>query len=157
MAIWFHSKTPDFDWLSNFSPHPFTIEGVRWQTVEHFYQAQKYPGLGVADAIHRSGSPAEARSRGQDRSLTPRADWESLKVEVMRQAVAAKFAQNPALVERLRATGDEELIHESRTDRFWGRTQDNIGSHHLGVILMQVRAELPHLAEPDAASDGAGM
>lgn len=103
-------------------------------------------------AIRRSRSPAEARGRGRHPSHTPRADWDSVKVEVMRCAVAAKFMQNPALLEQLRATGDEELVHESPTDRFWGRAQDGIGSNHLGAILMRVRADAARLAVPSAAA-----
>ena len=142
MAIWFYSKSPDYGWLSNFSAHPFVLDGISWPTVEHYYQAQKYPGQAVADAIHRSGSPAEARSRGQARSMKPRADWEVVKTEVMRRAVEAKFAQHDSLRERLLATGDEELIHESSTDFYWGRKREGAGGNQLGLILMQVRGEL---------------
>jgi N-glycosidase YbiA len=139
MAIWFYSKTPEYNWLSNFSAHSFTLDGVRWPTVEHYYQAQKYPGQVVVDAIHRSASPAEARNRGQDRSLQPRPDWDDVKTEVMRRAIEAKFTEHSELRERLLSTGDEELVHESGTDMFWGRKKDGSGKNMLGVVTMSVR------------------
>jgi hypothetical protein len=51
MAIWFYSKSPEYGWLSNFSEHAFTLDGVRWPSVEHFYQEQKYVGTAAADRI----------------------------------------------------------------------------------------------------------
>jgi hypothetical protein len=142
MAIWFYSKNPEYGWLSNFSEHGFTLDGVRWASVEHFYQAQKYAGTEAAERIRRTDSPAKARKTGQDRSLRPRADWDAVKVDVMRQAVQAKFAQNRQARELLLATADEELIHESKSDAFWGKSRDGIGDNRLGASIMEVRQAL---------------
>jgi hypothetical protein len=79
---------------------------------------------------------------GQDRSLTPRADWDAVKLDIMRRAVEAKFAQNRQARERLLATGEEEVIHESKTDLFWGQSRDGLGDNHLGAIIMEVRKAL---------------
>lgn len=142
MAIWFYSKTPSYEWLSNFYECRFSLDDFRWSSVEHYYQAQKYAGTPTAVEIRRAESADRARKLGQNRSLTPRANWDMVKLEVMRRAVEAKFTQNHILGERLVETGDEELIHESNTDRFWGRTRDGLGDNWLGEILMQVRAKL---------------
>jgi len=40
------------------------------------------------------------------------------------------------------ATGEEELVHESGTDRFWGRDREGTGENRLGVMLMELRASL---------------
>jgi ribA/ribD-fused uncharacterized protein len=147
MAIWFYSKTPGYEWLSNFADCRFTLDGVRWPSVEHYYQAQKYAGSPAAAEIQRAESADRARKLGQNRSLTPRADWDAVKLEVMRCAVEAKFTQDRDLGERLVGTGGEELIHESNTDTFWGRTRDGLGDNWLGVLLMQTRAGLRGTAE----------
>lgn len=78
----FYSKSPEYGWLSNFSEHGFNLDGVWWASVEHYYQAQKYPGTDAAVHIRKAESPAKARKAGQDRSLVPRADWEAVKEEV---------------------------------------------------------------------------
>ncbi len=142
MPILFYSKSPDYGWLSNFSEHGFTLNGIHWPSVEHFYQAQKYTGSEAAERIRQADSPLKARKAGQDQSLSPRPDWDGIKEEVMRLAIRAKFEQNRRLLELLLGTGNEELIHESRSDLFWGRNHDGTGENRLGVIVMEVRQAL---------------
>ena len=142
MSIAFSSKSPEYGWLSNFSEHGFSLGGIRWQSVEHYYQAQKYAGTDVEHRIRGADTPLKARKIGQDRSLAVRSDWDAGKEAVMRQAVSAKFLQNRRLSEMLVATGDVELIHVSGSDLFWGRTQDGAGDNRLGLIIMAVRKSL---------------
>jgi ribA/ribD-fused uncharacterized protein len=146
MSILFFSKSPEYGWLSNFSEDPFTLNGIRWQSVEHYYQAHKYVGTEAMDRIRRAETPAKARKAGQDRSLVTRPDWEQVKQDVMKQAVRAKFDQNRRRREQLLATGDEELIHTSESDLFWGRNQEGTGENRLGEILMEIRAALRNSA-----------
>lgn len=142
MSLRFSSKTPDLDWLSNLSVHPFQLEGLRWPTVEHYYQAQKYAGTDAAEQIRRAESARRAMKLGRDRSRTPRADWERVKVAVMHRAIRAKFEQHPRLRQRLLATGDEPLVHASRSDRFWGQDDEGVGENRLGVLMMELRRSL---------------
>ncbi|HRJ11310.1 MAG TPA: NADAR family protein, partial [Prosthecobacter sp.] len=115
---------------------------VKWRSVEHCYQAAKYEDASIVKIIHSASSPLAARKAGQNRSLTPRQDWDENKIRVMTEAVRAKFTQNRRLREQLLATGDEELVHLSRNDLFWGRTAEGGGENRLGLILMEVRSEL---------------
>lgn len=55
--------------------------------------------------------------------------------------------QDRDLGKRLVATGSEELVHESNTDTFWGRTRDGLGDNWLGVLLVQIRAGLLGMTE----------
>uniref|UniRef100_UPI00345E83CD NADAR domain-containing protein n=1 Tax=uncultured Duncaniella sp. TaxID=2768039 RepID=UPI00345E83CD len=49
---------------------------------------------------------------------------------------------NPALAEKLIATGDAELVEGNYWhDTVWG-VCDGVGENHLGKILMRVREEL---------------
>lgn len=101
MPILFSSKSAEFGWLSNFSPDAFTLNALRWASVEHCYQAQKFVGTEASERIRRADTPLKARKAGQDRSLVPRADWDEVKEDVMRRALEAKFAQNRRARERL--------------------------------------------------------
>lgn len=142
MPIVFYSKSPDYAWLSNFAESRFTLDGARWSSVEHYYQAQKYAGTETAERVRLADTPAKARKAGQERSLAPRPDWDAVKEDVMRRAVRAKFEQNRRLRADLLATGDEELVHRSASDLYWGQSPDGTGENRLGVILMEVRTEL---------------
>lgn len=141
-AITFSSKSADYGWLSNFSGHGFLMDGVRRGSVEHFYQAQKHAGTPAAERIRLAESALKARKIGQDRSLVPRHDWGEVKDGVMRRALLAKFEQNRRIREQLLETGDDELVHSSSSDHYWGRDEDGLGDNRLGEILMEVRNEL---------------
>lgn len=143
MTILFYSKSPEYGWLSNFSENAFTLDGVRWGSVEHYYQAQKYAGQKeVVDRIRKADSPLKARKAGQDRSLVARSDWDSAKETVMRRALQAKFEQNRRLCDQLLATADAELIHQSSSDLVWGRNEAGEGQNRLGELIMEVRKAL---------------
>ena len=142
MAILFYSKCPEYSWLSNFYNSKFTLDGLRWSSVEHFYQAQKFLGTDTFEQIRISATPLKARKTGQNRSLTPRPDWHAVKEEVMRRAIYAKFDRNKQLKLRLLATGEEELIHYSAKDLFWGRNKEGEGDNRLGKIIMEFRKNL---------------
>lgn len=130
----------EYRFLSNFWPAPCEFEGVRYPSSEHAYQAAK-----TLDTVERSriaalSTPSEAKKAG--RALALRADWETVKFDVMRACVRSKFALNPDLAEKLLATGDA-LLEEGNTwgDRTWG-VVDGVGENRLGRILMDVRGEL---------------
>ncbi|WP_417847153.1 NADAR family protein [Thalassoglobus sp.] len=142
MEIWFHSKSDTYSWLSNFSEDGFTLDGEFWPSVEHFYQAQKYVGTEHSEQIRNAESPLKARKAGKNRSLVPRPDWDEVKIVVMRSALEAKFLQNQRLNRKLLETKDHELVHESKSDSFWGRSREGTGQNYLGELLMQVREEL---------------
>ena len=142
MATHFHSKNPATSWLWNLSSHGLVLDAVKWRSVEHYYQAAKYEDAAVVKRVREAKTPFDARKAGQDRSLVVRGDWEEVKMAVMRRALEAKFSQNRKLRKMLVATGAEELVHESGSDRFWGRDREGMGENRLGVMLMEVRDSL---------------
>lgn len=142
MTIWFYSKSPSHSWLSNFSDHAVLIDGVRWPSVEHYYQAQKYDDAATRELIMSAATALEAKKKGSNRSLSVRSDWDDVKESVMRKAVLAKFEQHRLLRSQLLETGEEMLCHESNDDLFWGCTRDGIGENRLGKILIDLRSKL---------------
>jgi ribA/ribD-fused uncharacterized protein len=83
-----------------------------------------------------------AARMGRDRSKPIRADWETVKIDVMRSAVRAKFEQHADIRQTLLSTGDSRIVEHTTNDRFWGDGGDGSGENWLGRILMEIREEL---------------
>ena len=147
MAIKFYSTKNAYGEFSNFTSFPFVLDGVEWPTSEHYFQAQKFNDETYREKIRTTNSPMIAARLGRSRRVPIRPDWESVKIDVMRKAVRAKFNAHDELKELLLSTGDEELIEDAAGDSFWGCGADGSGKNWLGRILMKVRAGLQHAAE----------
>jgi N-glycosidase YbiA len=141
-TINFYGSNDEFGCFSNFAPYPIERDGKLWPTSEHYFQAQKFAATEHEDAIRRANSPMIAARMGRDRKKPLRPDWESVKIEVMREAVRAKFQQHADLREILLATGDSLIVEHTEIDSFWGDGGDGSGKNMLGRILMEVREEL---------------
>jgi ribA/ribD-fused uncharacterized protein len=70
-----------------------------------------------------------------------RADWDEVRLTVMKTGLLAKFSQNERLKQLLLSTGDTEIIEDSPRDA-WGVGKKGDGQNWLGRLLMEVRAEL---------------
>ena len=141
MSIFFNSKTPQYSWLSCFSPHPIVDnKKAIWPTAEHAYQAQKTKDIAWRTAIRKANHPAQAKRLGGNCPI--RADWEKIKLDTMYRIQKVKFSQNAELRERLVETGAEDLIHEAPWDSLWGNGSNGRGLNNLGKILMRVRDEI---------------
>jgi ribA/ribD-fused uncharacterized protein len=141
-TIHFYRVADEFGDFSNFAPYPIELDGSRWPTTEHYFQAHKFLDEDHRHAIRAVASPMIAARMGRDRTKQLREDWEAVKLDVMRQALWAKFTQHPGLREQLEATGDAILVEHTTNDRFWGDGGDGSGQNHLGKLLMQLRDEL---------------
>ena len=119
--------------------------GIAYPTVEHYFQAAKTNNISMRMAISLMDSPGKAKRAG--RNLDLRYDWEEIKVNVMRQALAKKFA-DPVLARKLMATGNQYLEEGNHwCDNFWGvchcsKCQDKVGQNNLGKLLMELREEI---------------
>lgn len=143
MAVYFYSKAASpYGCLSNFSPHGVELGGAWWPTVEHYFQAQKFPDPACRERIRRAATPKQAKTLGRSREHPIRVDWEQVKEEVMRRAVLRKFETHAEPRAVLLGTGDQELIENAPSDYYWGCGKTGTGRNRLGQILMEVRAAL---------------
>lgn len=127
----------EFRFLSNFWPAKVSLDGLTYPTVENAYQAAKTTSDSRKEFQHCS--PGLAKRLG--RVVRIRDDWDSIKLIVMKDLIAQKFADN-TLGYRLLLTGTRELIEgNSWGDTFWGVCNGK-GENHLGRILMERRSEL---------------
>jgi hypothetical protein len=140
--IAFYGTREAYGAFSNFAPYSIELDGLRWPTVEHYFQAQKFVGTTHVEAIRLAPSPTIAARMGRSRTRPLRPDWEVVKDEIMLRAARAKFAQHMDLAALLLSTGDALIVEQSRRDRYWGAGADGSGMNKLGRILMTVRAEL---------------
>lgn len=141
-TIRFYSVGDEYGEFSNFAAFPISIEGARWPTTEHYFQAQKFEDPAYRSRIRKAKTPMIAAQLGRDRSRKLRRDWESVKVGVMRDAVTAKFTTHPELAALLLSTGDAKLVEHTENDDYWGDGGDGTGKNMLGRILMEVRTKL---------------
>jgi ribA/ribD-fused uncharacterized protein len=140
--ILFYSVGDEYGELSNFASYPIKLDGKVWPTSEHYFQGQKFKEQAARERIRRASTPMEAARLGRSRKLRLRPDWESVKVDVMRKAVRAKFEQHSDLAALLLATGEAKLVEHTPNDEFWGDAGDGSGRNMLGRILMETRASL---------------
>ena len=61
--------------FSNFPKHPGFQKGLRWQTSEHYFKAQKFAGTEHEEAVGRCKTAREAANMGRIRKRPLRADW----------------------------------------------------------------------------------
>jgi hypothetical protein len=132
-----------YAWLSNFYPCNVVYQNSNYKSIEHAYQASKTLDIEIKRQFQLDITAGQAKNRG--RRIELRADWDSVKIPIMRELVVYKFALTPTFRDKLLATGYATLI-EGNTwgDRYWGVFKGE-GHNHLGKLIMQVRSELRQL------------
>jgi ribA/ribD-fused uncharacterized protein len=142
--------------LSQWWPAPFTVEGFRYATAEHWMMAGKARLFGDEESVPTilaARSPAEAKKLGRLVRGFDEERWQAACFELVVQGSTAKFGQDPALREYLLGTGNRVLVEASPLDRVWGiglagddeRATDPArwrGRNLLGFALMEARARL---------------
>jgi len=129
----------EYSFLSNFHHCHVPYNGNFYRNAEAAFQAQKTLDEEVKEEFERL-DPLRAKRKG--RKLELRSDWESVKVNIMKEVVKSKFMSNPELRNKLIATRDAELIEFNNwRDVFWGVCNGK-GENQLGKLLMQVRKEI---------------
>lgn len=134
--------------LSNFHECKVKMpDGITYNSAEAAFQAQKTEDMDERRKF-ASMSPREAKKRGKNIEL--REGWDSMRVDVMREVLAAKFA-NPELRRQLDSTAGRLLV-EGNTwgDRFWGAV-DGRGENVLGKLLMELRGDAADVLQVSAA------
>ncbi|NBO60468.1 MAG: NADAR family protein [Flavobacteriia bacterium] len=128
--------------FDNRFPIQFTVDGVNWPSVEHYYQAMKFPELPeFQEQIRLAPSAATAAKLGKtkDPSKPIRGDWKEKRESILQTALVAKFDQNPALDKMLIDTYPRPLVFADANDAFWGYGRTKMGQNKLGTLLMNLR------------------
>ncbi|MEV0404683.1 NADAR family protein [Actinoallomurus sp. NPDC050550] len=142
--------------LSQWYPAPFTVDGVRYATAEHYMMAGKARLFGDAEAEKRvlaDDDPGKAKGAGRKVRGFDEETWAEQRYGLVVAANEAKFGQSSALRGFLLGTGDRVLVEASPYDTIWGiglsasqpealRPAEWRGLNLLGFALMDVRAAL---------------
>lgn len=130
----------EFRFLSNFWYSKFAIDGHSYDFNEKWYMVNKTFDPTEVAQIRAASKPGDCKKIG--RTVTLRPDWEEVKDAVMLIGLRAKFGQSDDMRARLLATG-KRYLEETNTwnDTYWGVCNGK-GKNMLGILLMQVRAEL---------------
>jgi ribA/ribD-fused uncharacterized protein len=140
----------DFYVLSNFSAFTLQWKGHRFDTSEAAYHWEKFEPSGfmgsvivsVRQMIRTAPSAHEAFKIAQTNKGLRRPDWDTVKVDIMRDILRAKVSQHEYVSRKLLATGDRELVEDSWRDDYWGWGPNRDGLNMLGKLWMEIRDEL---------------
>lgn len=139
--------------LSNGSQHPIDMDGEKFPTVEHYFQAMKakeFKDDEIYNKILKSKTPKAAKAAGKHVKNFVTEVWDAKRDEIMERAIRAKFVQHPELRKELQATGDKIIGEADPRDTYWGiGTSMDLekakfpskwrGQNKLGKILMALR------------------
>lgn len=146
-VVFFRTTTGEFGPLSNMAPdYPVFVLNLRIPTAEALYQACRFPDHpDIQRVVIDQMSPMTAKMKSKKYTDYTRADWESVRVNVMRWCLRIKLENNFSrfgyVLER---TGERAIVEESTKDSFWGAkpVEDGklVGKNVLGRLLMELRA-----------------
>ncbi len=140
--VYFHNAELSYGFLSNFSRHPIYCKGVIWDTVEHYYQAQKFEDPKIQEKIRMTETPMMAKKIAHSNLKDIVPNWSEIKGGIMYDALYAKFTQHPDLNIQLIETNTRILTEHSFDDKYWGDGGDGSGMNRLGILLMKIRDKL---------------
>ena len=144
----------DYYVLSNFSAFTLRWKGHRFDTSEAAYHWEKFHpvnnGQHIKQFILHAPSAHEAFKIAEENkaSSSRRANWDAVKVSIMRDILREKARQHEYVRRKLLATGDRELVEDSWRDNFWGWGPNRDGQNMLGKLWMEIRAELRAAGAP---------
>jgi ribA/ribD-fused uncharacterized protein len=126
----------EYEFLSNFYPSVIFYNGFIYPTVEHAFQASKTMDYDLRLKVSVADTPGKAKRIGRIIKLRP--FWTDIKIGIMADLVAKKFAIHELRM-KLLETGNEELVEKKWwNDIFWGVCNE-VGENNLGKILMNTR------------------
>jgi ribA/ribD-fused uncharacterized protein len=132
-----------FRFLSNFYPckNGVVFEELHYPSVEHAYQAAKYPNHLRHQFVDISA--AQAKRLGKVAPDFNANRWNKKKYDLMYDLNWQKYQNNPILMEKLILTvGCNLSERNSWGDRDWGTDEQGVGENNLGKILMRIREKL---------------
>lgn len=130
--------------FSNVHPAKIMYKGYVFPSVEHFFQAMKFPESEWASMIRMTWQ--QTKAKGKDTSFRP--NWHDIKYQVMEWGLRQKFRYGTDNANKLIAHGDPLVEWNYWHDNDWGnctcgRLECQVeGQNNLGKILTRIRDDL---------------
>ena len=148
--------------FSNMSDHSVEIDGVKYTSVEHYFQAMKateFKDDETLKKILKTKTGKAVKALGNKVKDFNEDTWKLRRDDVMKKAVRAKFVQHPELRKKLVETGEKQIGFADARDNYWSIGTSMVqekarlpakwkGENHLGKILMALRKEFENI-EPN--------
>lgn len=128
-VILFYSTSSPF---SQFHPCEFVItehseykddEDITFSSAEqymHYRKAQTFGDLRMAKKILAESDPAKIKKMGRRVKHFDAAQWDEIKLSIVRQGNIYKFSQNNELKKIILKTGRKVFIEAAPRDKIWG-------------------------------------
>jgi predicted NAD-dependent protein-ADP-ribosyltransferase YbiA (DUF1768 family) len=146
-------------WMGNMSPFPVRVDGLRYPTTEHLFQAMRFEDQHVREQIRAAKSPMAAKmlarklmpKKGQPGAALRVEPRSALDLDLMRTVLRIKLAFYPSRREDLCAQKSDWVVIEDCSNRagksaeFWGmrlKGDQWTGQNWLGRLWMELRNEL---------------
>jgi ribA/ribD-fused uncharacterized protein len=159
LFFWGHQKPKSGISKSCFSQWyeaSFELDGVIYQTAEHYMMAEKARLFGDNESevkAIKASSPGEAKKIGRSVKGFNEARWLKNRFSIVVAGNLAKFGQNEELKKFILGTNNRVLVEASPLDKIWGigmaaddqRSENPAlwkGDNLLGFALMKVRERL---------------
>lgn len=113
-----------------------------YPTSEHAYHSEKFEDDELKEQVRNTRSAHDSQKFATAHSAERRKDWNTVKLEIMKEILRAKVEQHTYVKKKLIQSADKELIEDSWRDDFWGWGPNKDGNNHLGKLWMEVRAEV---------------
>lgn len=154
--ICFHNPDEENGYLSNWYPSAFTLDGVKFTSMEQYMMVQKAVCFGdkaIVSQILDTDDACQIKELGRLVTGYDESHWNGVRQIVVYEGLIAKFSQNAELKELLKLTEDAVLAECAVKDRIWGiglsmKDPDRLdrckwnGQNLLGYALMMARERL---------------
>ncbi|WP_224995120.1 NADAR family protein [Cesiribacter sp. SM1] len=151
-----HGQTVGPFIFSQWYPSKFTVDGLEYQTAEHWMMAEKARLFGdkeIAEKIIQATTPGHAKDLGRQVKNFDNQKWLDNRFDIVRTGTYHKFNAYPDMKEYLLSTADRILVEASPVDNIWGigMAKDHPdaenplkwkGENLLGFALMDVREQM---------------
>lgn len=140
--------------FSNWWRCNFVVNDIKYNCVEQYMMHQKalcFNDIVCAESIMNTTIPSLQKRLGREVINFNAEKWDSVKYNIVKVGVKAKFVQNKELKQYLLSYNGFQIIEASPDDRIWGigysdneaiANIDNWGENLLGKILTSLTLEL---------------